>query len=84
MGLVLTACSSTNKPLDTPIKVVEKQVMPTPPAALMVAPVRPEPPKDGTTTSILEHAVEFGGYVEELETQNKAWRDWVGINPELK
>ncbi len=84
MGLVLTACSSTNKPLDTPIKVVEKQVIPSPPASLMVAPVRPIPPKDGTTTALLEHAVEFGGYVAELEAQNKAWRDWVGIKSKLE
>ena len=51
--------------------------MPTPPAALMVAPVRPNPPKDGKTTTLLEHAAEFGGYVAELENQNQAWRDWV-------
>ncbi|EJU54992.1 hypothetical protein NMEN93004_1219 [Neisseria meningitidis 93004] len=40
--------------------------MPTPPAALMVAPVRPNPPKDGKTVTLLEHAAEFGGYVAEL------------------
>ncbi|ARC04901.1 hypothetical protein NMV_1290 [Neisseria meningitidis 8013] len=51
--------------------------MPTPPAALMVAPVRPNPPKDGKTVTLLEHAAEFGGYVAELENQNQAWRDWV-------
>ena len=49
--------------------------MPTPPAALMVAPVRPNPPKDGKTATLLEHAAEFGGYVAELENQNAAWRD---------
>lgn len=43
--------------------------MPTPPAALMVAPVRPNPPKDGKTATLLEHAAEFGGYVSELENQ---------------
>lgn len=52
--------------------------MPTPPAALMVAPVRPNPPKDGKTATLLEHATEFGGYVSELENQNAAWRDWAG------
>nr|WP_025463934.1 hypothetical protein [Neisseria meningitidis] len=52
--------------------------MPTPPAALMVAPVRPNPPKDGKTATLLEHAAEFGGYVAELENQNQAWRDWAG------
>ncbi|WP_192883272.1 hypothetical protein [Neisseria lactamica] len=76
-ALALTACSSTTAPSATEIKVVEKAVMPTPPAALMVAPVRPNPPKDGKTATLLEHAAEFGGYVAELENQNQAWRDWV-------
>ncbi|HEY9981216.1 TPA: hypothetical protein ACFN76_002022 [Neisseria meningitidis] len=76
-ALALTACSSTSAPSATEIKVVEKAVMPTPPAALMVAPVRPNPPKDGKTVTLLEHAAEFGGYVAELENQNQAWRDWV-------
>ncbi|HEZ0051107.1 TPA: hypothetical protein WD549_002167 [Neisseria meningitidis] len=75
-ALALTACSSTSAPSATEIKVVEKAVMPTPPAALMVAPVRPNPPKDGKTVTLLEHAAEFGGYVAELENQNQAWRDW--------
>ncbi|CBY90755.1 hypothetical protein [Neisseria meningitidis] len=76
-ALAITACSSTSAPSATEIKVVEKAVMPTPPAALMVAPVRPNPPKDGKTVTLLEHAAEFGGYVAELENQNQAWRDWV-------
>ncbi len=77
-ALAITACSSTTAPSATEIKVVEKAVMPTPPAALMVAPVRPSPPKDGKTATLLEHAAEFGGYVSELENQNAAWRDWAG------
>ncbi|ELL32375.1 hypothetical protein NM63006_1029, partial [Neisseria meningitidis 63006] len=70
-ALAITACSSTSAPSATEIKVVEKAVMPTPPAALMVAPVRPNPPKDGKTATLLEHAAEFGGYVAELENQNQ-------------
>ena len=81
-ALAITACSSTSAPSATEIKVIEKAVMPTPPAALMVAPVRPHPPKDGKTATLLEHAAEFGGYVAELENQNQAWRDW--INSQLK
>ena len=77
-ALAITACSSTTVPSATEIKIVEKAVMPTPPAALMVAPVRPHPPKDGKTATLLEHAAEFGGYVAELENQNAAWRDWAG------
>ena len=82
-ALAITACSSTTAPLATEIKVVEKAVMPTPPAALMVAPVRPNPPKDGKTATLLEHAVEFGGYVSELENQNAAWREWVNSQAEV-
>ena len=81
-ALAITGCSSTTAPSATEIKVVEKAVMPTPPAALMVAPVRPNAPKDGKTATLLEHAAEFGGYVSELENQNQAWRDWV--NSQLK
>ena len=76
-ALAITGCSSTTAPSATEIKVVEKAVMPTPPAALMVAPVRPNAPKDGKTATLLEHAAEFGGYVAELENQNTAWREWV-------
>ncbi|MBF1290456.1 MAG: hypothetical protein HXM81_00055 [Neisseria sicca] len=76
-ALAITGCSSTTAPSATEIKIVEKAVMPTPPAALMVAPVRPNPPKDGKTATLLEHAAEFGGYVAELENQNTAWREWV-------
>ena len=50
--------------------------MPAPPAALTVAPVRPAPPESGSTRALLEHAVEYGGYVAELENQNTAWREW--------
>lgn len=78
-ALAITGCGSTTVPSATEIKVVEKAVMPTPPATLMVAPVRPNPPKDGKTVTLLEHAAEFGGYVSELENQNQAWRDWVNI-----
>ena len=76
-ALAITGCSSTTAPSATEIKVIEKAVMPTPPAALMVAPVRPNAPKDGKTATLLEHAAEFGGYVAELENQNTAWREWV-------
>ena len=81
-ALAITGCSSTTAPSATEIKIVKKAVMPTPPAALMVAPVRPNAPKDGKTATLLEHAAEFGGYVSELENQNQAWRDWV--NSQLK
>ena len=51
--------------------------MPAPPAALMVPPLRPAPPEGGTVRQLLHHAATFGGYVQELENQNAAWREWV-------
>ena len=72
----LTACGNTTKPLDTPIKVIEKAVMPPVPGELMVQPLRPNAPAKGTTQALLEHAVELGAYVGQLENQNQAWRLW--------
>ena len=67
----LTGCANTAKSSDTvPIKTVEVPVMAAPPAALMV-------PESGSADALLEHAVEFGGYVAELKNQNAAWREWV-------
>ncbi len=74
MALALTACSNTSAP--SVIKTVEVPTMPTPPGALLVAPVRPAAPAAGDTKTILEHAADFGVYVGELENQNKAWRSW--------
>ena len=73
LTLALTACASRPRPRLRKW-VVEKAVMPTPPAALMVAPVRPHPPKMARRQRCSEHAAEFG-YVS--EKQNRAWRDWV-------
>lgn len=57
--------------------------MPEPPAALMVAPPRPAPPKNGTVRALLEHAAEYGAYAQTLEIQNAAWREWaVGGKPQ--
>lgn len=58
--------------------------MPAPPAVLMVPPVRPAPPENGSVRALLEHAAEFGGYVAELEIHNAAWREWVSSNRQLK
>ncbi|WP_369832039.1 hypothetical protein [Neisseria sp. N95_16] len=76
-ALVLTACASTAKPSVTPIKTVEKPVMPPVPAALLDMPLRPEPPESGEPQELLRHAVRFGNYVQKLEVQNQSWRDWV-------
>ena len=50
--------------------------MPPVPGELMVLPLRPNAPTKGTTQALLEHAVEFGAYVGQLENQNQAWRLW--------
>lgn len=50
--------------------------MPAPPAVLMVPPVRPAPPANGSARAILEHAAEFGEYTAKLEIHNAAWREW--------
>ena len=75
-ALGLTACASTAKPSATPIKTVEKPVMPPVPAALLDTPLRPEPPESGKPEALLRHAVRFGAYVQKLEVQNQGWRDW--------
>ena len=73
---VLTACGSTTTPLTTPVQVIEKAVMPPIPGELLVKPLRPAELKQGTAQAILEHAVELGVYIGELENQNNAWRLW--------
>ena len=50
--------------------------MPEPPAVLMVPPVRPAPPENGTVRALLEHAAEFGAYAQTLEIHNAALREW--------
>ncbi|WP_107878869.1 hypothetical protein [Neisseria animaloris] len=58
--------------------------MPEPPAVLMVPPVRPAPPENGSVRALLEHAAEFGAYTAELEIQNAGWREWVQRSRQLK
>lgn len=76
MAWVLTACSTTEKNLATPINTVLMPIMPSPPAALMVIPQRPAPPESGDVRTLLIHAADYGAYVSELENQNNAWRSW--------
>ena len=65
-ALALTACASTTKPSATPIKTVERPVMP------------PVPPASGSPAELLEHGVRFGAYVKTLELLNQGWREWAG------
>lgn len=50
--------------------------MPPVPSALLVPPTRPQPPESGNSEALLNHIVEFGVYVQELEAQLQGWRDW--------
>lgn len=76
MALALTACASTTTPLATPIKTIERPVLPPVAGELMVAHERPAPPADGSPEALLNHAVEYGGWVSLLEAQVKGWQDW--------
>ena len=76
VALALTACASTTTPLATPIKTIERPVLPPVAGELMVAHERPAPPADGSPEALLNHAVEYGGWVSLLEAQVKAWQDW--------
>ena len=81
-ALALTACASTTKPSATPIKTVERPVMPPVPAVLWEVPVRPAPPASGSPADLLEHGVRFGAYVKTLELLNQGWREWAGDHQE--
>lgn len=79
LALMLTACASTTPRLaiSTPaVHTVEMPVMPAAPAELMVAPIKPAPLTQGSGAALLQHVIELGAYVGELENQNAAWRAW--------
>nr|WP_279032023.1 hypothetical protein [Snodgrassella alvi] len=50
--------------------------MPSPPAALLIAPERPAKLQTGNKAALLNHSVAIGVYIGELENQNAAWRVW--------
>ena len=77
--LMLTACTSTTprSAIKTPaVHTVEMPVMPAAPAELMVAPLKPAPLVKGSAGALLQHVIEMGAYMGELENQNAAWRAW--------
>lgn len=74
--LMLTACKSTTPHLATNVQTVEMPVMPSPPAALLIAPERPAKLQTGNKAALLNHSVAIGVYIGELENQNAAWRAW--------
>ena len=76
MALALTACASTPAPLATPIKTIDRPVLPPVAGELLAVHERPAPPADGSPESLLNHAVEYGGWVARMEAQLKGWQDW--------
>ena len=80
VALALTACASTTAPLATPTKTIDRPVLPPVAGELMVAHERPAPPADGSPEALLNHAVEYGGWVSRIEAQVKGWQDWYRNN----
>lgn len=76
VALALTACASTTAPLATPIKTIDRPMLPPVAGELLVVHVRPAPPADGSPEALLNHVVEYGGWVAQIEAQLKGWQDW--------
>lgn len=77
LASMLTACASTMQPSAiNNVNTVEIPVMPAPPAALLTVPVKPKALQSGKIPALLNHAVDMGVYIGELENQNAAWRAW--------
>lgn len=77
--MVLTACNSTTAPSaipTTPVKTVERAVMPPVPSELLAKHERPERPAGGSPEQLLSHAVRFGAYVQQTEAQVQGWQEW--------
>lgn len=72
----LTACATTNGLSATPIKTVERSVLPPVSAALLTRHQRPAPPENGTPEALLQHAARFGAYTQKLEQQVSGWQLW--------
>ena len=76
VALVLTACASTPAHLATSIKTIDRPALPPVAGELLIVHERPAPPADGSPESLLNHAVEYGGWVARMEAQLKGWQDW--------
>ena len=76
VALALTACASTPARLATSIKTIDRPALPPVAGELLIVHERPAPPADGSPESLLNHAVEYGGWVARMEAQLKGWQDW--------
>ena len=74
--LALTACSSTAKPLATPVKVVERAVLPPVPTELFAEHDKPAAPLSGSPKDLLEHAADYGAWCRKRDAQVQGWQDW--------
>lgn len=57
--------------------------MPPVPELLLVRHIRPPPPASGDTEVLLNHAVAFGHYVSQIESQLSGWQNWAMNNMDL-
>ena len=76
-ALALTACASTAKPSATaPIKTVSVPAMPSAPFGLLAEHGRPARPAGGSPEQLLNHAVQYGAYCQQLAAQVAGWQAW--------
>ncbi|MDU4300869.1 MULTISPECIES: hypothetical protein [Eikenella] len=60
----------------TPIKVVERPVLPPAAAELLAEHPRPAPPVSGSPTDLLNHAADYGAWCGKRDTQVRGWQEW--------
>ena len=74
--MAITACNSTTKHLDTPIKFIEKPVLPPVASELLTVHERPDRLKNGSTEALLDHSINYGAWCIKEDKQLKAWQSW--------
>ena len=75
-ALALTACGSTARPSATPIKVVERPVLPPVSAELLAEHDKPAAPLSGSPQDLLEHAADYGAWCGRRDLQVQGWQAW--------
>ena len=74
--MAITACNSTTKHLDTPIKFIEKPVLPPVASELLTVHERPDRLKNGSTEALLDHSINYGAWCIKEDKQLKDWQSW--------
>ena len=75
--LALTGCGSTPKPSVTVAQTIDEPCQ-KPSAELLVKPMKPDAPASGNRADVLNHAVQYGEYVQTLELQLNGWIELYG------